>query len=217
MSFVQFPPVELADETGLLAAGGDLDVETLYTAYTQGIFPWPVFSGDLLTWFAPSQRCVLYLEHFHPSTRLLRKQKKKLWSFRINSSFEEVITACSVLPRKGQDGTWITNRMIEAYIALHKAGWCHSIECYRGEKLVGGLYGVAIGKMFAGESMFHTESDASKLTLCFLVDYLKGKGCKWIDCQQNTPLLSSFGAVEITRERFMKELSEAVSVDIQLF
>lgn len=218
MAIIEFPPVELADDSGLLAVGGDLEVESLLLAYRSGIFPWPIVDEDLLTWFAPKRRAILFLENFHISRSLEKKIRKEPCSFRIDTSFECVIRACarSANRREGQ-GTWITEKIIEAYIALHRAGWCHSIECYCDERLTGGLYGVAVGKMFAGESMFYLETDASKLTLVFLVDYLRERGVRWVDCQQMTPLLRHFGAVEVDRSVFMELLRDAVNQDVKLF
>lgn len=218
MAIIDFPPVELADENGLLAVGGDLEEESLYLAYRSGIFPWPILADGVLAWFAPKRRAIVFLEDFHIPERLARKRRRAEYTFRIDTSFETVIRSCAESPnRRGQQGTWITEEMIEAYIAFHHAGWSHSIECFHDEKLVGGLYGVAMGKMFAGESMFYIESDASKLCLCFLVEYLRERGVEWFDCQQMTPLLEQFGAVEVDRGFFMELLRGAVDEEVQLF
>ncbi len=216
---LDFPCITKADKkTGLLAWGGDLQVENLLQAYSSGIFPWPLTEDGTLLWFAPPHRAVLFLESFHASRRLQKKLKSGHFRFTINESFEAVIRACASSPnRKGQKLSWITEEMIQGYIQLYKAGFCHSVECLKEGQLVGGLYGVAIGKMFAGESMFYLESDASKLSLCFLVDYLHQKGVEWIDCQQKTPLLESFGAVEIERADFMRLLFNAITQNNRLF
>jgi leucyl/phenylalanyl-tRNA---protein transferase len=218
MVVTSFPDVSEADDSGILAMGGNLKVESLLDSYRNGIFPWPIAGDNLLLWFAPPKRAVLFFKDFHVSRRLRKTIKQGRYKFEINTSFEKVIRACaSSNNRQGQKGTWILPEIISAYIDFFHAGFCHSIECYHNGKSVGGLYGVAIGKMFAGESMFHTESDGSKVSLCFLVDYLRKKGVEWIDCQQMTPLLASFGAKEIDRQVFMKMLKEAVNQDVRLF
>jgi len=156
MAIIEFPSVETAAEDGLLAVGGDLEVSSLVLAYKNGVFPWPIYSDDLLTWFAPDPRAVLFLEEFRVPRRLTRKRRSVPWEFRINTSFTEVINACaSSSTRKSRDaGTWITEPLKNAYIELHRAGYAHSIECFNEGQLVGGLYGVAVGRLFAGESMF---------------------------------------------------------------
>jgi len=217
MAIQEFPPVDLANEFGLLAVGGDLEPESLHLAYKSGIFPWPMID-EYLTWFAPEKRAVLFLEDLHISKSLKRQKKRGEYSFHFNRNFDAVIKACAELPnRKMQEGTWITEDVVHAYIDFHKAGYCHSIECYKKDFLVGGLYGVSIGKMFAGESMFYYEPNASKLAFWHLLEYLANKEVTWIDCQMMTPLLKNFGAVEIERDRFMELLEEAVSSDARLF
>ena len=215
MAVLKFPSVETADEMGLLAVGGDLEVESLLLAYRSGIFPWPLSDDGTLTWFSPPMRTLLFLDRVHISRTLKKKLKSGEFTFSFNTAFVEVINACAVAKnRKGQFGTWITEEMVEGYIELHHAGYAHSVECSveckRGSRLVGGLYGVSIGGMFAGESMFYHETDASKLALCVLVERLREQGVEWIDCQQTTPLLSSFGAEEVERSRFIALLSESL-------
>ncbi len=218
MVIQSFPPVETADEIGLVAVGGDLEVESLLLAYRSGIFPWPVSDASTLTWFAPPERAVLLFDQFHVPRRLQRAQRSSAYRFAIDEAFEEVISACALSDnRKGQEGTWITGEMVEAYVRLHKAGYCHSVECYDGERLVGGLYGVAIGGMFAGESMFYREPNASKFSFCFLVEHLRAQGVTWLDCQQLTPLLHQFGATTLPRVQFMGLLEEAIKQEISLF
>lgn len=218
MAIEAFPPLETADEYGLLALGGDLSVESLLLSYRNGIFPWPTSEVDLIPWFAPKLRCILKLENFHISKSLLKLSKRGIYTFAVNRDFPAVIKYCAnVSNRTGESGTWITQGMIDAYIDLHKAGYAHSIECYRKSSLVGGLYGVSIGHMFAGESMFHLESNTSKLSLLYLVELLRLKDVKWIDCQQLTPLLASFGAEVIFRDEFMKMLGKAVGKRGNLF
>lgn len=216
MTILEFPPLEDADENGILAVGGDLEVESLLLAYKSGIFPWPI--QNLIVWFSPPKRTVLFMDEVHISKSLQKELKRGKFSFAIDRAFEEVIMACAEFKeRQGQRGTWINSDIVQAYSTFHKAGYAHSIECYEGENLVGGLYGVSIGHMFAGESMFHRKSNTSKLSLCYLLDYLRPKGVKWIDCQVMTPLLRSFGAREIERDEFLKLLDSAVKKKIKLF
>ncbi len=208
---VQFPPVEFADETGLLAVGGDLDVRTLELAYRSGIFPWPV-SEEPILWFAPPWRAVLDFDEFHVPRRLQRELKKSPFVFRVNTDFPAVIRACADLEyRKGQQGTWLTPAMIEAYIAFHRYGRAHSFETYDASgALVGGLYGVWIGRYFAGESMFYRVKNASKFALIRTVEHLQAHGLTWMDVQVLSPLLASFGAKEIPRVEFMRRLDRAL-------
>lgn len=209
-----FPAVELADEHGLLAVGGDLDVESLVLAYKSGIFPWPVDEGLPITWFAPPKRALLFLDDLHISKSLRRELRRNTYTFTFDANFASVIYACAELKNRGeQRGTWITRAMVEAYIKLHKAGYAHSIECYEGANLIAGIYGVGIGTMFAGESMFYRKPNASKLCLCLLAEHLREGGAKWIDCQVMTPLLKNFGAKEIPRKEFMELLLEALDAD----
>jgi leucyl/phenylalanyl-tRNA---protein transferase len=217
MTILAFPPVELADEDGLLAVGGDLEVDSLLLAYRSGIFPWPL-DERCLTWFAPPQRTLLFLKDAHISKKLLREFKSGVYRFEADRDFERIISACAELTNRGrQRGTWITPSMRDAYTDLHKAGFCHCIGCYQNDELIGGLYGVALGGMFSGESMFFRKSNASKLALCCLIEHLRQMQCEWIDCQVMTPLLKSFGAVEVPRETFMRLLAKALTKEAQLF
>lgn len=201
-----FPDPELAEEEGIIAIGGDLQPERLVAAYSCGIFPW--FSeGDPILWFSPDPRMVLYPSKFRRSdtlTRLVRSQKYEL---RIDHDFASVIAACAKTPRPGQDGTWITEDMQAAYIALHDLGLAHSFETYRQGELVGGLYGISLGKAFFGESMFHHQRDASKFAFNALVEFASENQFDFIDAQQPTKHLKSLGAEEIPRRRFLKELA----------
>ena len=211
-----FPPLWCADQYGLLATGGTVNVTTLINAYKNAIFPWP--SGEILCWFSPPRRAILPLSEIHISRSMRKTLRKSNFCIYINRDFRQVINRCAMAKnRSGQRGTWITRDIIDGYTAMHQAGLAHSIECYDGVKLIGGLYGVTIGKMFAGESMFHTVTDASKVCLCFLIDYLRKKDVLWFDCQQMTPLLRSFGAIEVTREHFVTLLQEAIEKDKTLF
>ncbi len=207
----KFPPVEWADDTGLLAIGGDLEVETLKLAYTSGIFPWPI-EGEPLYWFAPPRRAILQFDELHVPERLQRYLKNSDFTFRVNSNFEAVIRGCAASAnRKGARGTWITPEMIAAYCEFHRCGFAHSFETYnRKNELVGGMYGVMIKKYFAGESMFYKESNASKFALIETVSFLRQRGLEWMDVQTLTPLLKRLGAKEIPRAEFMKKLREAL-------
>jgi leucyl/phenylalanyl-tRNA---protein transferase len=200
-----FPPPHLAED-GLLAVEGDLSKERLLLAYRSGIFPW-YSEDDPVIWWAPDPRMVLFPEEMHISRRLIRTVRSGRYALTMNRAFGEVITACAAVPRRGQDGTWIMPEMIAAYTDLHTAGYAHSIECWRGGELAGGLYGVALGRCLFGESMFSRQRDASKVVmaaLCLLCDWL---GIALIDCQVANDHLRSLGAREIPRRSFMKLLS----------
>jgi leucyl/phenylalanyl-tRNA---protein transferase len=207
----QFPPPRLADPSGLLAVGGDLTVERLVTAYRSGIFPW--FSeGEPVLWWSPDPRLVLYPSELKISGSLRRVVNKRLFTIRFDTAFRDVITACATVRRKGPRGTWITGGMIAAYCELHEAGLAHSVEAWTGGELAGGLYGVAIGRCFFGESMFTRISNAAKVALVCLADFLKFHGFQLIDCQTTTANLLRFGAREIPRRRFLAELETAVAM-----
>jgi len=197
---------------GLVAAGGGLSVMRLREAYAQGIFPW--FSdGQPELWWSPDPRMVLKTNDF----KLHRSLRKTLQAFaahptcelRMDSAFEQVIRQCAQSPRKGQDGTWIVDDMVEAYIALHQAGFAHSVETWMQGKLVGGLYCVSVGDTLFGESMFANETDASKIALAGLVAFARSQGITWIDCQQNTRHLASLGAQEMPRAQFLEWVRKA--------
>ena len=221
MVVTKFPDVEAADENGLLAIGGDLDPETLLLAYSQGIFPWPVDDDGEITWFSPPERTVLFLDRVRVPKSLEKERRRRQYVFGINSNFETVIDGCRKSLRPYQFGTWITSEMRQAYVRLNRLGYAHSIECYSDQqpesKPIGGLYGVSIGGMFAGESMYYLEPNASKLSLWFLIERLAALGVPWIDCQQMTPLLASFGAVTIDRADFVKMVRQQVEKRAELF
>lgn len=206
-----FPPVEraLRQPNGLLAAGGDLSPDRLLRAYRLGIFPW-FSAGEPILWWSPDPRMVLFPEELRISRSLSKTLRKGGVEVCADTTFEEVIHACSE-PRPGQPGTWITPEMMAAYTRLHQLGVAHSVETWRGRSLVGGLYGVAIGRMFFGESMFSRATDASKIALVHLVWQLRQWGFGPIDCQMNTPLLASFGAREIPRRQFTRQVAELVN------
>jgi len=206
-----FPPVEraLKDPNGLLCAGGDLSPDRLLDAYRRGIFPW--YSGDEpILWWSPDPRMVLFCDELKVSRSLAKSIRNKGFEVRIDSAFPRVIKACAE-PRKGEGGTWLSAEMQAAYLALHRLGHAHSFETWQGERLVGGLYGVAIGRMFYGESMFSTATDASKVALAGLVEELRARGFPLIDCQQRTPLLASLGAREIPRRQFLRRITALVN------
>lgn len=218
MAILQFPPIESADEDGFLALGGDLEVPSLVLAYSSGIFPWPNPWLDEIPWFSPDPRAVLFLDEFRASTSLRKVLRRGAFTVCFNTNFRAVIEGCAASEhRQHGASTWIREDLVEAYTALHHAGYAHSVESYLGEKLVGGLYGVSIGKMFAGESMFYLEPNASKVAFATLVEHLKGFGVRWIDCQMITPLFESFGAREIPRAEYLKLLATAKAEPVQMF
>lgn len=202
-----FPPLELAliEPNGLLCAGGDLSAQRLLLAYRQGIFPW-YSAGEPILWWSPDPRMVLVPSQFRVSRTLRRTLRAGQYRIRLDSCFHGVIHACASTPRNGQAGTWITEEMQAAYGKLHELGFAHSVETWRDDKLVGGLYGMAIGRMFYGESMFSHATDASKLALAHLTRYLAAQDFGLIDCQMNTPHLASLGAHEIPRSEFIEHL-----------
>lgn len=202
-----FPPLELAlsEPNGLLCAGGDLSPQRLILAYSQGIFPW--YSKDEpILWWSPDPRMVLVPAEFKISRSLLRTLRSGHYQVRFDNDFATVINRCANTRRKAQSGTWITAEMQSAYITLHELGYAHSVETWVNDELVGGLYGLAIGRMFYGESMFSQISDASKIALAHLSRYLASRDFGLIDCQMNTPHLASLGAREIPRSDFLTRL-----------
>jgi len=206
-----FPPVEsaLIEPNGLLAASDDLTPERLLDAYRRGIFPW--YSGDQpVLWWSPDPRMVLFVDEFRVARSLRKRIKQQLWEIRADSDFSAVIHACATALRRGQSGTWITPEIIDAYTVLHRRGYAHSVEAWRNGKLAGGLYGVAIGRMFFGESMFAHEADASKVALAQLVAMLRARDFPLIDCQQETKHLATFGARPIPRRTFAELLARLV-------
>jgi leucyl/phenylalanyl-tRNA--protein transferase len=204
-----FPSPQLARREGLLAVGGDLSQERLLLAYRMGIFPW--YSEDEpIMWWSPDPRFVLYPSEFKVSRSLKKIIKKQIFKLTLDESFESVINACAHSRTKADEGTWIVEEMIAAYCRLHESGLAHSVEAWQDGKLAGGLYGVSLGKCFFGESMFTHISNASKVALVALVQHLQGLEFNFIDCQISTPHLLSFGAREIPRIRFLRELEQAL-------
>jgi leucyl/phenylalanyl-tRNA--protein transferase len=208
-----FPPVEkaLKDPNGLLAMGGDLSSGRLLVAYRHGIFPW--YSGHQpILWWSPDPRMVLYCAELKVSRSLAKNVRNKGYEVRIDTAFREVLAGCSG-PRNDGGGTWLGEDMRKAYFALHRAGHAHCFETWRKGELVGGLYGVALGRMFFGESMFSRATDASKVALVALVAELRRRGFPLIDCQVRTPLLASLGAREVPRRTFLREIAALVHYD----
>ena len=205
-----FPPVERAmrDPNGLLAAGGDLSPQRLIDAYTRGIFPW-FGEDDPLLWWSPDPRMVLYVDELHVSRTLRRAVKSGRFRVTMDTAFRAVMSGCAE-PRVEQQGTWITPEMVEAYALLAQMGYAHSVEAWEGDDLVGGLYGVAIGRMFFGESMFSRVSDASKVAFVHLVRQMAAWRMPMIDCQMSTPHLASLGAREVQRGAFVQEMAVLV-------
>lgn len=205
-----FPPLEraLSDPDGLLAAGGTLDAPRLIDAYRRGIFPWSS-EGQPLLWWSPDPRMVLFTDEFRMSRSLRKRVREGRFEIRVDSAFDDVMAACAE-PRDGQAGTWITAAMRRAYGELHRRGYAHSVEAWREGRLVGGLYGVALGRVFFGESMFARETDASKVALVRLVTLLREQGVPMIDCQQDTAHLASLGARPIPRAEFATVLKELI-------
>ena len=208
-----FPPLQLAlsEPNGLVCAGGDLSPQRIIRAYQQGIFPW--FSRDEpILWWSPDPRMVLLPSEFRISRSLHKTLRKGNFRVELDSHFPAVIDACAGTPRHGQSGTWITDEMQAAYGTLFELGFAHSVETWVNDQLVGGLYGLAIGKMFYGESMFSHATDASKIAVAHLARYLEEQGFGLIDCQMSTPHLASLGAREIVREDFLRRLQALTAI-----
>jgi leucyl/phenylalanyl-tRNA--protein transferase len=209
-----FPRLEraMAEPNGLLAVGGDLSPERLIDAYRRGIYPW-YSEGQPLLWWSPDPRMVLFVDEFKMSRSLAKRVRRREFDVRVDTAFAAVIEACAEAPREGQRGTWITQEMIAAYERLHELGYAHSVEAWRDNALLGGLYGIALGRVFFGESMFTRVSDASKVSLAALVALLQHQGVTLIDCQQETEHLASMGARPIARREFARRLSELIHSD----
>lgn len=200
---LSFPDPSTASDEGIVAYGGDLSPSRILLAYRSGIFPW-YSSGDPILWWSPNPRLILELSEF----KLHRSLRKKMAAFEIryDTAFSQVIRECSSVPRRGQHGSWLLPEMVEAYETLHAMGYAHSVEAYQNGELVGGLYGVLVGKVFCGESMFAKVNDASKVAFATLVERLRSEGFAFIDCQVPTNHLKSLGAKEVSREEFLDRL-----------
>jgi leucyl/phenylalanyl-tRNA--protein transferase len=208
MTEVIFPDPRTAGEDGLLCVGGDLRVDTLVNAYSQGIFPWPQ-EGLPLLWFSPALRGVLDFSDVHWPRRFLQEMRAKPQKVTFNQAFERVIHECAAVPRSHEKGTWILPPIEGAYKRFHSAGFAHSVECWSDDgKLIGGLYGVFIEGVFSGESMFHHVSGASKRCLFALIEKLRANGIEWMDTQMVTPVLETFGGKYIRRDEFLDRLTE---------
>lgn len=206
---IWFPPVENALEDGLLAMGGNLSTERLLFAYRSGIFPW--YEGDTPLWWCPDPRFVLFPAELKISKSMQQLLKRKAFTFTTNKAFEQVIHYCKNVNRKDQEGTWITNEVEKAYIELHKKGHAHSAEVWLNDKLVGGLYGIRIGKIFFGESMFSLIPNASKFAFISYTQQLQKEGVELIDCQVYTEHLESLGARMLSRSSFMELLRKYIT------
>jgi leucyl/phenylalanyl-tRNA---protein transferase len=212
MPVTHFPDPREADDEGLVAIGGDLHPESLLLAYRSGIFPWPIAGGKQpMTWFSPNPRAILEFDRLHVPRSLERVRKHSSFLFTVDEDFEAVIRACARIPRPGQRGTWIFAPMVTAYQELHRQGHAHSIEVWEvpgdgPRTLVGGVYGVDVDGVFAGESMFHLRPNASKLALLHLAGILSAANSDWMDIQMLTPHMAALGAREIPREEFLERL-----------
>jgi leucyl/phenylalanyl-tRNA--protein transferase len=209
---LRFPPPEHASAEGIVAVGGDFRPERLLLGYAQGIFPWPS-EGLPLLWFSPDPRFVLAPEVAHIPRSLKKRLKREPFTIRFDTAFGDVIRACANARRPGQRGTWIIDDLIEGYERLHQLGYAHSIEAWNGDRLVGGLYGVGLGRMFFGESMFALEADASKCAFAILLAQLRAWGFGLVDCQVHTEHLERFGAEEWPRDQFLAALRVLVGLE----
>ncbi|HJN02062.1 MAG TPA: leucyl/phenylalanyl-tRNA--protein transferase [Nitrospinota bacterium] len=205
---IPFPDVKKATPEGLVAVGGNLSPKRLLSAYRQGIFPW-YSENQPIFWWSLDPRGIIPLDDFHVGATLIKVLKRKIFEIKINTAFEDVMRACAVRS-DGSESGWITEEMISAYTELHRLGNAHSIESWRNGKLVGGVYGIAIGGLFAAESMFYLESNASKIALTALVERMKETGFTLFDCQMVTNVTKRMGAIEISREEYLKQLNKAL-------
>ncbi len=209
---LSFPHPLLADQSGILCVGGDLNPKRLILAYSHGIFPW-YSEGDPIIWWFPDPRCVLFPDKLKVAKSMRPLFNQKRFRVTYDERFSEVIDQCSKLERKDQEGTWLTDEMISAYKTLHNGGIAHSVEVWQGEKLVGGLYGIALGKIFFGESMFSLEKNASKFGFITLVNHLITRGYVLIDCQQDTPHMRSLGAELLSADEFYQYCENNLNVE----
>jgi|ERR1051325_1510421 leucyl/phenylalanyl-tRNA--protein transferase len=203
---LHFPDPRLADDEGLVAVGGDLSVPRLLLAYRSGIFPW---TANPVTWWSPDPRAIFEFDRFHVSHSLAKVLRQEVFHVTIDRAFREVMKGCAA-PARGRRSTWISPEFIAAYTELHRQGHAHSLECWQGKKLVGGVYGVAQGGFFAGESMFHRVSNASKVALFYLIEHLRRKGFTLFDIQMLTPITTQLGGITIARNEYLTRLSAAL-------
>lgn len=206
---IQFPDPNQAEDDGLVAVGGELSADYLLSAYAQGLFPW-FNEGEPILWWSPNPRMILDPRKFIFRKSLEQRQRNARFSFRMDTAYQQVMKNCAQVSRKDQKGTWISQEMIDAYSKLHELGYAHSVETYQNDRLVGGLYGISLGKVFFGESMFYQVSDASKLALGILCKKLVEWDYHFIDVQQSTGHLRSLGAEDMERSRFLVWLEEAL-------
>jgi leucyl/phenylalanyl-tRNA--protein transferase len=209
-----FPSPDLASDDGLLAVGGDLSQKRLLVAYSMGIFPWYSKSEPIL-WWSPNPRLVLYPDELRVSKSLQKTIRKDVFQLTLDQAFEQVIVQCAKTRRQKNEGTWIVDDMITAYCKLHESGFAHSVEAWQDQRLVGGLYGVSLGKCFFGESMFTLITNASKVAFVALVEYLRSHFFDIVDCQVSTEHLMSFGAREIPRNQYLKQLKRSLTLPTQ--
>ena len=207
-AMIEFPDPSHANEDGLLAVGGNLESSTLLAAYSRGVFPW-YSEGQPILWWSPDPRMVLFPSEFHCSKRLARRMRQNLYTISIDEAFDAVIRCCAEIPRAGECGTWILPEMISAYGEMFAEGYAHSVEVWREEELVGGLYGVLHNNIFFAESMFSRQIDASKMALAALCERALREGWRLIDCQFHTSHLQSLGAREIPRQKFLALIADA--------
>jgi leucyl/phenylalanyl-tRNA--protein transferase len=200
---LKFPPIEQTHSSGIIAFGGDLSIERLLLAYKNGIFPW-FEDGEIITWWCPEERMVVYPKEFKPSKSMRNILNRNIFKVTFNQCFKEVMLHCQQVERSGQEGTWITDEMIDAYTKLHNLGHAQSVEVWQDDQLVGGLYGVDLKHVFCGESMFSLVSNASKVAFTALNEYLKSNQYLLLDCQVHNDHLESLGAFEISREAFLR-------------
>lgn len=202
--------VETGEFQGLVAIGGDLSVPRLLKAYRAGIFPW---TSPLITWWSPDPRAIIELDQFHIPRSVKRLLRKKPFEVTIDQAFKSVIEGCAA-PAPQRRKTWISNQFIQAYTQLHHAGHAHSVECWRDRQLAGGIYGVSIGGLFAGESMFHRVTGASKVALVHLVEHIRARGFTLFDVQITTPTTALFGAINVSRDDYLQRLAKAVDLPV---
>jgi leucyl/phenylalanyl-tRNA--protein transferase len=200
MAIIAFPPVDESDEHGLVAVGGDLEIDSLLLAYSQGIFPWPISDEYPLAWFSPDPRGILAFDKLHLGKSFKKFLKNNPYEVKFNTNFEAVIMNCAGVKRPDQGSTWINQEIIDAYIKMHQQGFAYSIETYLEDRLVGGVYGVCINRFYSGESMFHLEDNASKVALVSLLYLLKQRDIGWIDTQMVTPVVESLGGIDLLKK-----------------
>lgn len=205
----KFPDLRNRHDTGIIAFGGNLSIKRLLEAYSKGIFPWYDIHSPIL-WHSPNERCIFGIDDFKVSHSLKQRLKKRTFTFTFDLYFKEIMQFCALIKRDGEVGTWIFNETVEAYTALHKEGYAHSLEVWQGNELAGGLFGVSLGKAFFGESMFHIYTDASKAGMYFLFEFLKENDFHFVDAQMHTDHLISLGATLIPRDDYLNKLEEAL-------